>query len=727
MRSIFLMIFLTAIIHTAETAELSGVVLDSLSRKPIVGVSVQVESVRIGTMTDSAGIFLIDLPVGHYDLLFTHVGYQKRLIKETPSPGSIQLSLMPRIYERRPLEVVADPDVAVRLHREPAFVTVLALEKFEGQATSVSEVLSSAAGVQVKRLGGLGAFSTVSIRGSSSEQVDVYLDGVPLNVALGGGVDLGNLPLAQIDQVEVYRGAGAGGGGLGGAVHIRTRTAPSGVRFGSSGSWGSFGTRGANAVTTWGGEDSEFLALFDFSTSANRFAFLDDNGTEYNVADDAITTRQNGDFASASILGKGQVQPRQNWTFAVSENLYWKHLGIPGISNNQSEHARLNSFRSLMEVNTTVSELWNRWTFGQRIFFLHNQEAFFDPEGEIGVGRQDNRYRTQSFGGQAHLAGDLSEAMVFELKAGVSTERFRPEDLLRNQTRLPQSKRHVFEIHVGIDQGFGWGTLSIASGAVKQNSQIFEESPFGYSSLAPDTLTTRLLFRFRAGLRIDLSKSIWLKANAGRSHRAPGFYELFGDRGGILGNTDLEPEHGMSWDFGFRRESDSFVFEGVYFEQHYDDLIQFAQTSQGVSRPYNVGQARVRGLEWTTQIDLLRSVTLAGNYTYQEAVDRSEIPHQINNRLPNRPTHEFNGRAHLKFGRMAGFYDYSFDSGNFTDRANLRSIPARHIHNLGLSTAILKRLKATFEAKNIQNTQIADQWGYPLPGRMYSVTVQEQF
>ena len=44
------------------------------------------------------------------------------------------------------------------------------------------------------------------MRGSSAEQVEVYLDGIPLNSALGGGVNLENLPLSQVSQIEVYRG-----------------------------------------------------------------------------------------------------------------------------------------------------------------------------------------------------------------------------------------------------------------------------------------------------------------------------------------------------------------------------------------------------------------------------------------------------------------------------------------------------------------------------------------
>ena len=124
-------------------------------------------------------------------------------------------------------------------------------ESFEGRETTLPDVLAEATGVHVKRLGGLGAFSTISLRGSSADQVEVYLDGVScLNAAFGGGVDLGNLPLAHVGQIEVYRGAGARwqrpgrGRTRAHAAHCRARW-----RHGVRGSWGAFDTRLLSGVT----------------------------------------------------------------------------------------------------------------------------------------------------------------------------------------------------------------------------------------------------------------------------------------------------------------------------------------------------------------------------------------------------------------------------------------------------------------------------------------------
>src|SRR3989442_14719286 len=105
--------------------------------------------------------------------------------------------------------IVEMVDVKSSAERPPAlapyaFATVIEAADFADRVTSVPELLRESVGVQVQSLGG--EFATVSVRGPSAEQVVIYLDGVPLNRALGGAVNLAELPLGQIESIEIYRG-----------------------------------------------------------------------------------------------------------------------------------------------------------------------------------------------------------------------------------------------------------------------------------------------------------------------------------------------------------------------------------------------------------------------------------------------------------------------------------------------------------------------------------------
>ena len=121
---------------------------------------------------------------------------------------------------------------------------------------TVAELVSTAPGVAVNQYGGLGQLATVSIRGSTADQVQVFLDGLPLNPGAGGGVDLSRIPRTWIERVEVVRGAeGAryGTGTLGGVLNIVTHPAASGA-WAAEATAGSFDTFALSADGATGGE-----------------------------------------------------------------------------------------------------------------------------------------------------------------------------------------------------------------------------------------------------------------------------------------------------------------------------------------------------------------------------------------------------------------------------------------------------------------------------------------
>ena len=141
---------------------------------------------------------------------------------------------------RDPLPPPADPT---------AFATVIDTRSAPTQVETLADALSDAVGVQVRRFGGLGDFATVSVRGFSPRQVQVYLDGVPLSRADNETVDLSDLPLDAVERVEVYRGttplrfAQAGPGGV---VNVVTRRPGAAPLTAASASYGSFDTRKAD-------------------------------------------------------------------------------------------------------------------------------------------------------------------------------------------------------------------------------------------------------------------------------------------------------------------------------------------------------------------------------------------------------------------------------------------------------------------------------------------------
>ncbi|HYM92115.1 MAG TPA: TonB-dependent receptor plug domain-containing protein, partial [bacterium] len=136
----------------------------------------------------------------------------------------------------------------------PASISVITADEIARLgALSVGDALRILAEVRIKDSGGPGSLTTVSIRGSTSTQVLILLDGVPLNRPDQASVDLSTLPIQNVERIEVLRGpfsAIYGSPALGGVINIVTRSAPQTLLSSRIGSCGLAGN-----VVSLGGQE----------------------------------------------------------------------------------------------------------------------------------------------------------------------------------------------------------------------------------------------------------------------------------------------------------------------------------------------------------------------------------------------------------------------------------------------------------------------------------------
>ncbi len=108
-----------------------------------------------------------------------------------------------------------------------ASVTVITRQDIEHlQAQSLPEVLRGVPGLTISNNGGAGKATSVFLRGTNADHVLVLVDGIKIGSATLGTASFQDIPVSQIERIEIVRGPRAslyGSDAIGGVIQIFTR------------------------------------------------------------------------------------------------------------------------------------------------------------------------------------------------------------------------------------------------------------------------------------------------------------------------------------------------------------------------------------------------------------------------------------------------------------------------------------------------------------------------
>src|SRR5436305_2181935 len=110
-----------------------------------------------------------------------------------------------------------------------------------------------------------------------------------------------------------------------------------------------------------------------------------------------------------------------------------------------------------------------------------------------------------------------------------------------------------------------------------------------------------------------------VRAGAGLSFRAPTFSELYLEQGGLAPNPDLTPEHAFSLDAGIGWRTQPLTLLASAFWSRYRDLIVYEQFPPQAVKPFNVGAARIAGIELQAIAALPFGLTAEAAYSFLSA------------------------------------------------------------------------------------------------------------
>lgn len=587
-------------------------------------------------------------------------------------------------------KIIADSlEVTARIHEAEQLSTsegyrYLSLDEKRGER-SLSELLSTVPGVSVRHGSGVGGFEMVSIRGVTGGRVSVFLDGVELQSAMGGAVDLSRFPLDNLEGVEIYKGiapARFGGNSLGGVINLVSKENYRKKRRDLSLLMGSYSEFRASGSITEPLKKSALSGFIGYHSGDNDYPYLDRNATPDNPDDDfMVTLTNNRSMIFNSSVGLSGDIP------IGSYHLNWSHrekqMGIPaaeGFVNRTAEtkegedRVKLALTHSLREssLSHSLSFIQNRstvfWTALDNFGTVHGGLTG-DQWGELKSTNIKGEYR----GGYSfpalnilHIVGSLS-ANYEEMIPTTDVRGYGYGEW--NSSRLSGSNATDITLSAGAFTTTLGGSLT-----GHYSKTAGGKDPYTKFVLAEQSRTERD-WSARAGVSLSLIDRISLFANIARYERAASLRELYGYHGGVIANPRLDQEEGRTVETGISCMEREISGEVTFFANHFNNLISMIHDGR-VARSVNLGENRSFGIEQTLFWQIVPVVSIREAITLQKTENLTKGGNK-GNLLPDQAP--FTLFTDLTVGPFAGVSlstQFKFESLLFRDLDNNHPFPA---------------------------------------------------
>lgn len=625
-----------------SAAEVEGTILDADSRRPVAHASIAAEGGEAPAIADASGRFQMQLPPGSYRFVVRRIGYRPWTRKVDLVEGQrVRLDISLQVL---PLDQAATLVTATGLPKSAEKLTVPAAvvrrEDIDLSGTeNVAGLLEDVAGINVQSslYSYLGSPSGVMIQGIGPNRILILVDGERVIGGPGGVIDLAQLPICQVERIEVVKGPHSalyGSDAMGGVVHILTRSPRRNrggdLRF----------SAGSGGMTSFEGLASLDRSNLSASLMASRTAreALDRSPQDPDTDLDAYTNR----FTQGQL--RWQVRPRLSmqasgrWLSEDEEGLssrYFPPLDKTYVWRYPDQLQRLElgtvaEWQSA-EGSSASAQVHRTW-FDK----LSREELMGSREArERTTANVLTRYHLRGAGKLRHrhlLTGGLEHSRE---NLEVALERTLPRGGQRRSVEVPPSQVEVWEAYVQDDWQVGERT-GIVGGARYQR-----HSRFG------SHLTPKISFSHQIATRLKV------RASYGEGYRAPSLKELhfvfdhsnLGYK--VLGTPSLKPERSRGLNLGGELEPvKDLGLRLNFFHNRLRNLIQTVfdpEQSSGSVAIYaydNVGRASTRGFELGMNYRIRNGLSLNGGYTHLRARDQEA---RID--LPGRPRHALRLRA----------------------------------------------------------------------------------
>ncbi|OOZ39035.1 hypothetical protein BOW53_13170 [Solemya pervernicosa gill symbiont] len=598
--------------------------------------------------------------------------------------ATLILASQPTLAENHTIPTIVITATRTAQSVDESLATVSVIDRAmidQSQATTLPELLRTLPGAELITLGGYGKESSLYLRGTNTNHMLVLIDGIRVGSATLGTVALANLPLAQVERIEVVRGPRSslyGSEAIGGVMQIFTRRGRDGIDGNFELGYGSFDTQTFSGGISGGANGSHFNLQASHLVSNN----IDiQNGTDPDkdgYENNSVSTTLGHRFGNW-----GEIE--LHWLRSEGENEFDAYPGETEFLE-QTIGARL-QFTPVDWWSITLKAAEGR-----------------DENDNLAANIVVTRFNTQRI--SAGWQNDLMLGDDHLLTLGIDSTHEEVDSL----TAYSETERENIGGFAEWQSAYGNNDLVISlrhDDSDRSSGHTTGNIDWGYG--------------FANGVR--------LSASYGTAFKMPTFNDLFFPADPwSAGNPDLEPELSKSFELGLKGRHDWGNWGLHGYTTRIDNMIEWACTSGSAIcndadwsndfwQPSNVSSAQIDGIE--ALFNLQRSdwnLNLTLNLLDPRDTDSG-------NTLQRRSQQSMSLAFDKRFGPISAGLTVDAHGERYNDRSNSYKLDAYTLTSMRLAYEPVKRWQLRLKIDNLFDVDYEPALHYNNPGRSVLASV----
>lgn len=612
-----------------------------------------------------------------------------------------------------------------------------------GQIKSITDLLQDVPGIIVSTSPQSG--TSISMRGMSNDRLLVAINGNIIEnqggLYRGRALEWDSLPVNNVKKIEITRGASSAmyGGTWGGVINIITVDKPGETKTYLKSSFGSYDDRKhsiTNQGTTPDGKVSWTVnANKRESDGFYRNNFLDSHDVNLNMSYN-FTDKRSLSLAftdayrkEGTLVGNNQNANNENgW-----DSYYPEVPAAPSGTAKKGTQYLDGSYREFNTKNISLNYKDDDWKLG-----LYKNKQDRNDWLKYSAGIDMPELKTDNSGISWQQSRQLGN---HKLTTGLDYRKLDFDVITSNPTSLEAEMNGYFVqdnwqvnektlIGLGLRYDKYQANERLKSIEYSDKGQLSPKLNMTYQLNSQEAVYASASRVFRPPTVSDYVRwdSNYNPSNIGNSNYKK--YIDYNKLGWSLADWQkvvgqLDTENGMAYELGWKKQINNKV--GVKVTGFYNDIDNYVTTYMGSginSGPptYNIGNAKIKGVEVATDYQFSKNWGLVLNYTNQSSSKSGDQLDWTGTELTTIPKETMN--LGLRYNNWQGFRA-ALDGQRIQ---TVDSAPTRGytLFNLGLSYT-RKESTVAFAVNNLFDVNYQQTEGFPMPGTNYSLSYQFAF